>query len=714
MSDNNQANEHDNTPEGAGDEEVNVEEEFANSEQDGDTAHYTWWNGQWPAARGKVAKDLAKNAGTELEQKALTKEIYSFLKHENSQLSLLNARTDNIAYLVNIPGTKLLRVGYGLSPRVTNLLNPNAATTLRLMMGDVDDSALTPDMISFPSSVKDCHKYRVPTDTLIDSMRDKWPDTWPVFKFNEVKDGNGNNVMLMKIAPVPFFVVQDGLDEDLEAGLLLERIQSMDEIKDEEYLQHAANFLKACLVQYQANQKKPSLETVAFTTRATKDDKTWAEMRFTQFFPDLRMQSKFSGNGPEKSGDLAAVLKLLLEHSTAKAAVQPAPSRSLREEEEDQLEGTWEKKLNLSTTALKNMLKFCGLEEGDEGRLPQYLIKLAEKHNTKGDKDTIIHQVLSKAYYQDAEVPITSFLLAVVRERNWTGGEVICTMANCMKGLSIFAMKDISDEALSRMNEEEDTREKATHTSPKDHLLSAKWKPEVPWDTAELIKYFQRYVNVLSALTMGRNPHCHHAQQIVGKLKRWSPSACKAMKMEMIASIMWVTLKEARRSFMGVDPDTLPEFDELMDCLDKKKEFVVLDLPAALIRKPIVEQDLRQKRPLELLEPKKPGGGPKKPKTPNPSTNVGKNDVIVEKCASLLKVMGEHKISLSKVCKACNTEVANLVPKGVCGQAAFFGQCYVRNCGFQHRKLKDDEVWKLLDCILPALENPNIIIPKGQ
>ncbi len=711
MSDNNQANEHDNTPEGAGDEEVNVEEEFANSEQDGDTANYTWWNGQWPAARGKVAKDLAKNAGTELEQKASTKEIYSFLKHENSQLSLLDARTDNIAYLVNIPGTKLLRVGYGLAPKVTNLLNPNAATTLRLMMGDVDD-LLTPNMISFPSNVRDCHKYRVPTDTLIDSMRDKWPDTWPVFKFHEVKDDNGNDAMLMKIAPVPFFVVLDGLDEDLEAGLLLERIQSMDEFEDEEYLQHAANFLKACLVQYQANQKKPSLETVAFTTRATKDDKTWAERRFTQFFPDL-IQSRFSGNGPEKSGDLAAVLKLLLEHSKARELAQPAPI-SLREEAEDQLEGTWEKKLNLSTTALKNMLKFCGLEEGDEHRLPKYLFKLAEKHNTKGDKDSIIHQVLSKAYYQDAEVPITSFLLAVVRERNWTGGEVICTMANCMKGLSIFAMKDISDEALSRLNEEEDAREKATHTSPKDHLLSAKWKPEVPGDTAELIKYFQRYVNVLSALTMGQNPHCHHAQQIVGKLKRWSPSACKAMKMEMIASIMWVTLKEARRSFMGVDHDTLPEFDELMDCLDKKKEFVVLDLPAALIRKPIVEQDFRLKRPREPLEHKKPGGGLKKPRTPNPSTNVGKNDIIEEKCASLLKVMGEHKISLSKVCKACNTDVANLVPTGVCGQAAFFGQCYVRNCGFQHRKLKDDEVWKLLDCILPALDNPNIIIPKGQ
>ena len=87
-------------------------------------------------------------------------------------------------------------------------------------------------------------------DTLIDSMCNKWPATWPVLKFNELKDDNGNEATLMKIAPVPFFVVQDGLNEDLEAGLLMEQIQSMADFADEEYLQHATNFLKACLVQY--------------------------------------------------------------------------------------------------------------------------------------------------------------------------------------------------------------------------------------------------------------------------------------------------------------------------------------------------------------------------------------------------------------------------------------------------------------------------------
>ena len=148
-----------------------------------------------------------------------------------------------------------------------------------------------------------------------------------------------------------------------------------------------------------------------------REDKKWTKLRFTQFFPDL-IHAQLKSKSPEQSSDLAAVLKMLLDHNKAKEGVQPAPNPARDDEANEALEGTWEKKLNLSTTALKNMLKFCGLEEqGEEHRLPQYLIKLAEKHNTKGDKDTIIHQVLSKAYYQDAEVGAHHFFLIICCER---------------------------------------------------------------------------------------------------------------------------------------------------------------------------------------------------------------------------------------------------------------------------------------------------------
>lgn len=116
---------------------------------------------------------------------------------------------------------------------------------------------------------------------------------------------------------------------------------------------------------------------------------------------------------------------------------------------------------------------------------------------------------------------------------------------------SIFAMKYISNEAVSHMNKEEVARDKVTNASMKHHLFSNKWKPKVPEDAAVLIKYFQWYVNVLHALIMGQNPHWIQAKQIVGKLNRSPSVVCKAMQREVIASIIWATLKEARISFMG-------------------------------------------------------------------------------------------------------------------------------------------------------------------
>ena len=73
--------------------------------------------------------------------------------------------------------------------------------------------------------------FLLPT-SLVVAVCDNWPIDWPVFKLNELCDTDkGEDATLTKIAPVPFFTVQDGLNEDLEAGLVLERIQSMDNFK---------------------------------------------------------------------------------------------------------------------------------------------------------------------------------------------------------------------------------------------------------------------------------------------------------------------------------------------------------------------------------------------------------------------------------------------------------------------------------------------------
>lgn len=43
-----------------------------------------WWDGEWPAAHGKVAKDLAEISGSLLEQIKLANHIYVFLQLQDS------------------------------------------------------------------------------------------------------------------------------------------------------------------------------------------------------------------------------------------------------------------------------------------------------------------------------------------------------------------------------------------------------------------------------------------------------------------------------------------------------------------------------------------------------------------------------------------------------------------------------------------------------
>ena len=81
-----------------------------------------------------------------------------------------------------------------------------------------------------------------------------------------------------------------------------------------------------------------ALKLVAFTTRATKEDKTWTKLCFTQFFPDL-IYAQLKGKSPEQAGNLAAVLKLLVDHNRAKEVVQSAPTTA-REDADEALEGT--------------------------------------------------------------------------------------------------------------------------------------------------------------------------------------------------------------------------------------------------------------------------------------------------------------------------------------------------------------------------------------
>eukprot|EP00957_Ditylum_brightwellii_P198947 15164318-Ditylum_brightwellii.AAC.1 len=74
-------------------------------------------------------------------------------------------------------------------------------------------------------------------------------DTWPVFQASALA---ATTESIFAVAPIPAFVVYDGLEEDLPATTILEHINNLDSKETPTMLQCAA-FLRAAMVKFRKN-----------------------------------------------------------------------------------------------------------------------------------------------------------------------------------------------------------------------------------------------------------------------------------------------------------------------------------------------------------------------------------------------------------------------------------------------------------------------------
>ena len=361
----------------------------------------------------------------------------------------------------------------------------------------------------------------------------------------------------------------------------------------------------------------------------------------------------------------------------------------------------------MSQASIEAMLHFCGLLPGEEALLPTYLTTLGQARLTKRDKEHVIAATITKnPKYRSVKVPLTSSMLGVIRERNWTGGETVCTFANCMKGLSIFAMKPLSDEALSEINIKQEALAKATATSPEDHLHNMQ-KPSVPESVEGLEKYVKRFVNILYPITVA-SELCLDMQHIVSCLEQWSDTARAAMSQLMIASIMWVILKESRRFYLNISTAKLPAFKQMLIALETEQVFVVMDLPAALIARENKRRSAGDQGAGNTGHPNK-GEHEDKRKRDDKEREIKVNKLITQRCEQMMQIIQEKKLTLKAVCQLCNATVSATFPKGCCGQVMFFGKCFNHRCNLQHRALTDEEAKAVLVKLKKVVESPALL-----
>ena len=96
---------------------------------------------------------------------------------------------------------------------------------------------------------------------------------------------NGEEIM-MKIAPIPAYLVWNGFDKDLDAAMVYERL--MDCQHDSEMRTHAVTFLQSCIVgRWRDNDEKPFLPAEVFYNMLPPEVRIWGVKRFKQLLPTL-------------------------------------------------------------------------------------------------------------------------------------------------------------------------------------------------------------------------------------------------------------------------------------------------------------------------------------------------------------------------------------------------------------------------------------------
>ena len=693
------------------------------------------WDGNWPGATGKLARDMTASAGTPASQKDIAEQAYTYLKDPTSHLGAIGTDTQPVAYLIHVAGTTTVRVLYGLSPVTDNPFMPEKPKFFRALMRDLDsETARYPGLIKLPANILEVNGVEVPKDDFfLAQLGDDTVDKHTPW----LKTGASNGAMtqankgiagMMKLVPVPLYTVVDGLEQDLHAGEVFERIKFINALDNREFLSHAMNFCKGCVTQYGANAKKPTMAADVFAQLPDAGDRAWALGRTMQMCPNVTVQQA----APANAGAAAAagvntqmmqlMAQLLAQQGPNNGANQGGGSQAAAATagEEELQEQSWEGKLNLAKSGVEHLLKFCGLDEGQESLIPKLWFRLGEKKMEKVDKQREIRRVLEdNKTYEEVNAPVTSSLIKIIGKKDWCEGESTVNLSNIMKGLSIFAMRPLTDVEISEYDAYDECLDKASNTTVQDVASgSGKRKHHVPSSCYGLETYVKSMINILDALTDGNSPHADDLKSIIAKLQRWDSCARGALTKKQIGTYLWVILKESRRFFNASSSDKSPAFRAMLASMDSQTPYETVGLPAGLVetKEPNPKGPGKQKgkriRETPDIVPTTPGAAiiedlfesPSK----QPKIRMDKHPLIIEKLGTTLTKAKRHRVGMVQLCELVGMKIWDMFPVH-CGHTTLYGKCGKAGCEFNHDPLPTDVAKKIVTNFKKIIDDPTLI-----
>ena len=165
-------------------------------------------------------------------------------------------------------------------------------------------------------------------------------------------------------------------------------------------------------------------------------------------------------------------------------------------------------------------------------------------------------------------------------------------LKSAVKGLTPFAVPELTDDEANRINELALALETATSTTIKD-VSAATIKLDVPASSEQLTKRLKRFVNLLFVLFGGSCPLLRQVDYIIADLEDYTDYARIGMSCCTIASTIWLIHTQSRycaRGYMNEDSgmdDTLLVFDVMIKCIMNRQPLINEYVPPVLYLPPV-------------------------------------------------------------------------------------------------------------------------------
>jgi hypothetical protein len=662
-------------------------------------------DGTLPAPVGNVATAL--NADSLADQRTAATSLFTFLQNPERELLQLNIGDGDKprTFLINLPNSSKVRVCHciGVGASAIGTTSPTDGKLL-VLTGDGGHDIGAPAPLVLPKSMVDAQDIISMTHELfVSRLAEKGRDyTWPLASRAKACEGATNTFNIMAIAPIPIFLVNDGIEADLDAALVYERVLGLDDATNDMFT-HLKHFLLAVLTGHNQNDIPPHVTQDDLFAPTPADAKKWAKTKFNKCYPTLAPPNvPVQPNAEGGNAQVAQILAQLLQLQ------QQTNQRNNEEEKKDDEVGP--NPNGFSIKEWETICEMCGKQNNANiTTLPQWIQDISDKSNSESYKMTIIRKhIMDNEFYDDAEVPLTATLLKMVAKRNWAGKDGNIkrpSILHAAEGLSPFMVLDFSEDEVAALNDADENIGQASHVTPGDiKALKSKFKPKVPDTSEKFIVLLKTFANLIFSLFSIDSPLFQYLQTVIKALREYSPRARDAMSNSTKASILWVILKQSRLFAIG-ETAVLAEFQEVQRILTAKSaSYNHAETPQELIETSNASDKKRKKED----------------KSKNSNQNEGQNKQLKPtKNANCwhpkLKAALEGPLQVSNhpsflaIFQYCGTNPDEVCARweSRCAPNLFFGKCfYGDKCRKEHVLAKEWEIPKMLKLVEKFVQKP--------